>query len=102
MSEEHTITYSLDIDNAKATASMMELNRLLTTYVALARRGGLPPDAIEIIAIAQRMRLAVQSLIRSIQMFYAAAGPLGWLIGLGGIGLTWFMAYDIGTELASH
>jgi len=93
MSEE-TITYNIQVDTSLATKSLSELNRLLTTYVALTRRMGLPPKIDEFIRMTLRGKVAVESLIRSIQLFYASTGPLGWAIALGGMALSGLMLVD--------
>lgn len=82
-----------DIDNTKKAAA--ELNRLLTTYIALARRMGLPPEVIDLIARFQQARIMVQTLIHSIHLLEAATGPVGWALALGGIALSGFMATDL-------
>jgi len=71
-----------------------ELNQLLTTYVSLVRRVGLPPEVMELVARAQQARIAVQTLHRSIMLLYTASGPIGWLVGLGGMGVSLFMTAD--------
>jgi len=95
MSEQHDVTYNLHVDASPAAAELRELNRLLTTYVALARRVGLPPELMDLIAKAQQARIAIDTLTRSIQYFYTVSGPIGWALGLGGLALTAFMVADV-------
>jgi len=71
------------------------MNRLLTTYVSLARKTGLPPEIMDMIAKAQQARIAVETLTRSIQYFYTVSGPIGWLLGLGGLAVSGFMIADL-------
>ena len=81
----------------------LKLNQLLTTYVAVARRSGLPPEFLDFIAKAQQARITIQTLTRSIQYFYTVSGPIGWLLGLGGLALSSFMIADlIETERSTH
>jgi hypothetical protein len=93
--EDHTVTFNLQVDTSEAVANIAELNRLLTTYISLARRTGLPEDIIEAIALIERMRLFVQTLTTAIMTFYTATGPIGWAIGLGGVAVSGFMLADM-------
>ena len=95
---------SMTIDEARekvrdferdAVPRLTNLNRLLTTYVSLSRKAGLPPEIMDLIAKAQQARIAIETLTRSIQYFYAVSGPVGWLLGLGGLALSAFMVADI-------
>lgn len=76
-------------------SNISEANRAFTMYVALSRRAGLPPEIMDLIAKAQQARISVDMLTRSIQYFYATSGPVGWLLGLGGLALSAFMVADI-------
>jgi len=76
---------------------MAETNRLITMYVALTRQLGLPPQIIELIAKAQQARITIQMLQRSIMLFYASTGPVGWAIGLGGVAVGALMLSDMMT-----
>ena len=82
--------------------SITELNRLLTTYISLARKIGLPPEIMDFIAQMQQLRVTVQMAIRSIQLFYTVSGPIGWLLGLGGLAMTGMMVADFTTEITSR
>ena len=86
---------SLQAELRGATPEFSEFNRLLTTYIALSRRAGLPPEIMDLIAKVQQARIAVNMLSRSIQAFYATSGPVGWLLGLGGLALSAFMVADL-------
>jgi len=94
MSEEQTVTFNLEVNVEEAKTNIAELNRLLTTYVALARRAGLPENILDAIAQIQQFRVAVQTLHRSIMLLYTTTGPIGWLIGLGGLALGGLMLAD--------
>lgn len=85
--------FKLEAESAKT--SVTELNRLVRIYVALARRGGLPPELMDLIAKAQQTSVAIETLTRSIITFYTVGGPLGWLLGLGGLALSGLMVADI-------
>lgn len=88
------ITYDLKIDTSNAKADITELNRLLTTYVSLARRVGLPENIVDAIARIQQFRLTVEAAYRSLMILYGATGPVGWAIGLGGLAVSGVMLMD--------
>ena len=87
MSEEHNVKFNLELDASQAERQIRELNRLLTMYVALARRVGLPEDIMAAIARLQQLRITIQMTYRSLMILYGATGPLGYLLGLGGMAL---------------
>ena len=80
---------------AEAEPRITGLNRALRRYVALSRRAGFPPYIMDLIAKAQQGKIAVDTLTRSIQYFYTVSGPIGWLLGIGGLALTGFMVADM-------
>jgi len=84
-------------DLQQLTPEMAETNRLITMYVALTRQLGLPPPIMELIAKAQQARITIQMLQRSIMLFYASTGPVGWAIGLGGVAVGALMLSDMMT-----
>ena len=86
---------ALQQELAVAGGELATFNRALTMYVALSRRAGLPPYIMDLIAKAQQGRIAIDTLTRSIQYFYTVSGPIGWLLGLGGLALSAFMVADI-------
>lgn len=93
MSEE-TITFNLRVDASEAITNIAELNRLLTTYVALARRVGLPENIMDAIARMQQLRIAAETAYRSVMLLYTASGPIGWAVAIGGLVLSAFMLSD--------
>lgn len=94
MSEE-TVTWNLRVETSEAVTNIAELNRGLTTYLALAHRMGLPENIMEGMRLFQQMRIAAETTYRSIMMLYTSTGPVGWAIGLGGLALSGFMAADM-------
>lgn len=88
------VEYTIRVDTSEATANISELNRLLTTYVSLARRLGIEGDLMDAIARFQQLRIAAETAYRSVMLLYTATGPIGWLIGIGGLGLSVLMAAD--------
>jgi len=91
---EETITYNITVSTSEAVTNISELNRLLTTYVALARRLGIEGNLMDAIARFQQLRIAAETAYRSVMLLYTATGPIGWLIGIGGLGLSALMAAD--------
>lgn len=89
----HVEAFKQSVESAKPHVA--ELNDLLTMYVALVRRSGISPELTTLIAKAQQGRIAIETLTRSIQLFYATSGPLGWAILAGGILLSGFMVADM-------
>jgi len=96
------INYNLRVDASQAVGDLRELNRLVTTYVSLARRAGLSGNIIEAIAQLERVRIAIEAAYRSLMLMYVATGPVGWLIGLGGLGIAAGMFADIGASIESE
>jgi hypothetical protein len=97
MSEE-TVTWNLRVETSEAVTNIAELNRGLTTYLALAHRMGLPENIMDALTLLQQIRVAAQTAYRSIMMLYTSTGPIGWAIGLGGLALSGFMAADMATR----
>ena len=89
------VEYRIRVDTLEAATSVSELNRLLTTYVALARRAGLEGDIMTALAKLQQLRIAIQTTYQSLLLLYTASGPIGWLIGLGGVAMGGLMTADV-------
>ena len=88
------VTYNLKIDTSQTRANITELNTLLTTYLSLARKTGLPPNIIDAMARIQQLRVAFDMAYRSAMLFYGATGPIGWALGLGGMAISGLMLMD--------
>jgi len=88
------IDYKLKVDNSQVKAGITEINSLLTTYLSLARRTGLPPNIIDMLSRLQQLRLAAEAAYRSIMMLYTATGPIGWLTAAGGLAVSGLMLAD--------
>lgn len=93
MSEE-TVTFNLVVDSSQAAEGLSELVKALNMYVALSRRLNLPPAFDELIRKALQGKIAIETLMRSIQLFYATTGPLGLAIAIGGFALGSLMLID--------
>jgi len=97
LSESHDVEWNLKVNVSEAAEELAELNRLFTTYLALARRMGLPPEMMEMLIRLQQLRIAGQSAIRTLELLKAAylgAGPAGWALFAGSAALTGFMLAD--------
>lgn len=84
-SEDHTVSFSLEVDVTTAKDNLAELNRLVTTYLALARRVGLPENIMDALRRIQQLRVAAETTYRAITMLYAASGPIGGFIAIAGL-----------------
>jgi len=74
--------------------TMVEMERLMFRYFALARRFGLPENMMEAIVSLQQMITTVRMLRTSITLLYTATGPIGWLTALGGATMGLMMLGD--------
>ena len=74
--------------------SAREMNRLLTISLALGRRLG-SEELTQLITLFQQGRITAEMFYRSAVMLYTATGPIGWLIGLGGMALGGLMLADM-------
>jgi len=88
------IEYTIRVDTTEAELSLSTLNRLVTEYVALARRVGLPENMMQAITTIMQLKVAFELAKRSALEFWAATGPIGWIIGFGGMALSGMMLYD--------
>lgn len=96
--EGHTVTFDLEVDVSQTEKDLATVNSLLTTYVALANRAGLPPDIKKGIRLLQQARLVIEMTIKSIQLLIAAelaSGPAGWLVAAGSMGIALFAYTDL-------
>lgn len=94
MSKDEIISFSLEADTSKVATNIAELNRLLTTYLSLAHRVGLPEDIMDAMRRIQQLRIIAQTATTAINLLYTATGPIGWAIGLGGLAVSGFMWAD--------
>lgn len=100
------VEVKIRMDTSELAANIVTLNRLLTTYVSLARSMGIEGDIIDAIAKLQRLRVAAETAYRSVMMLYTATGPLGTAVGVGGLILSGFMmaesARDVRESFGSY
>ena len=89
------IDYNIKLDVTDTVANIAELNKLWTTYLSLVRRAGLPENIVELMSQIQQLRVMIETTYRSLMILYAASGPIGWLIGFGGLALSTFMMADM-------
>ena len=81
-------------ESEKAIVNVNELNRSARTYLALARRGGLPENVMQAITSVYQLDIAFKTAYRSAMMLYGATGLLGIATGVGGIALGVLMLVD--------
>lgn len=80
---------------ASAKTEVYEMNRLLTTYIALGRKIG-SPELTFLINSFESLRIKVEMAYRSLMAFYTIGGPIGWAVGIGGlITLTLMTAMEV-------
>ena len=93
------VRVEITVDTHKAADQITELNDLLTMYVALARRAGLPPEILKAIRILQQLRIAAEMATKSVLAMYASTGPVGWLIAAGGVATSVYIYSDTLMEM---
>ena len=84
-------------DVSELKKEVADLNDLWTTYLAVARRAGLPTEIMDLMSRLQQLRIAGQTAIKTIELLKAAiagAGPIGWALFIGSATLTGFMLAD--------
>jgi len=89
---QQVVEFDRDVEVARKHVG--ELNRLLTIHLALSRRLGLPEPVEDFVNKFVRAKLALDAATRSIQLFYATSGPLGWALLIGGLALSGLMLAD--------
>ncbi len=85
----------------KTKVSISELEHLLFRYIALARRCGLPDDAVQAIALIQRL-ISIVKMLRVSLAILTATTPIGWinlLTGLGGLLMVTAVTADMVQEM---
>ena len=78
----------------KTTISFNEMNEAYRTYLALARKTGLPENIMQSLVTIEQLRVAFRLAKTSALEFYYATGPIGWIIGFGGMALSGLMLAD--------
>ena len=81
-------------ESQKAIVNFNELNRAARTYLALARRSGLPENVMQAITSVYQLETAFRLAYRSAMMLYAGTGPVGWAVGLASLALSGMMLAD--------
>jgi len=71
-----------------------EMNRLMTMSIALGRQLG-SEDLTVLITRFQQARITAEMFYRSAMMIFTATGPVGWILGLGGVALGTVMLADM-------
>lgn len=82
MSEDTTVSFSLEVNVQKAYEDIRRLQTILYRVAGLLRRAGLPEEYDRLIAAVQRTIAALNMLRLTIAAFYASTGPIGWGLAL--------------------
>lgn len=78
---------------------LTDANRLFTTYIALSRQAGFPPNILNTLAYLQQVRITAQSTYRALQMIYGATTLTTLFTGYGGLALAGLMVVDLASDL---
>ncbi len=92
MSEE-MVTFNLVVDTTDASTNLVEINRLLTTYVSLMDRLG-ARNLVDLVRKIQQVRVAAEIGYRAVILLYTGTGPIGALLAVGAISLSALMLVD--------
>jgi len=79
----------------EANPHLTRMNEGLRMYVALSRRVGITGPIMDVISLFQQIDIAARTATRSIMFLYAGMGPIGWVLGLGGLALSGLMIVDM-------
>ena len=86
MSEDHQISFNLELNVEQALSEVRRLETLLFRSLGLLRRLGLPEDMRKGISDLQRMIMTIRMLHTAIIALQGATGPIGWALALVGLG----------------
>lgn len=102
MSEEHTVTFNLEVDTSRVLRDIQLVNTAFNRVVSVLRKMGLPENVMEAISFVQRLIMLVNQLRLAMIALQAATGPYGWAMALLGLAGTQFSAADVALEVHSH
>ena len=88
MSEEHLVTFNLELNVEQAYAEIRKLQTLLYRTMGFMRRLGLPENVDEAIRKIQRVIMTLrilQTAIRSLEFALAGGGPISLALAFLGI-----------------
>ena len=98
MSEEHLVTFNLELNVEQTYTEIRRLQTLLFRTLGLLRRLGLPEEIDRALAIIQRTIMAARLLYTSLLALEAASGPLGWALAIVGVTTAAVSVADIAIE----
>lgn len=84
MSEEHDVTFNLELDVSRVYDNTRKLETLFYRIFSLLGRLGLPEEIDAAIYKIQRMIMTIRLAHTAIIAFQAASGPVGWALALAG------------------
>lgn len=82
---------------AQAETKLTNINRLLSTYVSLSDKAGLPADAMAMMRMLLQLQTTIQATIMAINLLktaYLTGGPAAWALGIGATAVAGFMLAD--------
>lgn len=82
--EDHTVSFSLEVNVQKAYENVRQLQTILYRTFALWRRAGLPEDVDEAISKIQQIISLLNQMRLTAIAAYTATGPIGWALALVG------------------
>ena len=98
MSEEHTITYNLNIDVTEAKRELSDVLTISSRYAAIMREIFGSEDVANATRKVQQFIAAVNMARATWQSFMLATGPVGWLGFGAGLLSTVFGVADLAME----
>ena len=98
MSEEHLVTFNLELNVQQVYTELQRIQTLLFRIIGLLRRLGLPEEIDYAIAKIQRVIMAIRLLYTSLLALEAASGPYGWALALVGFTTATVSITDIAIE----
>lgn len=75
--------------------TFLQLERVALRYLAILNRLGLPEDAEAVISTLARLISMIRMAQITLNLFYAASGPIGWAAVAGGAIMTGLSGYGI-------
>jgi len=78
MSEEHTVSFSLELNTEMTYSELRKLETVLYRTLGFMQKMGLPPEVDGAIQAIQRLIMNIRLLQITIHAFEMATGPIGW------------------------
>jgi len=101
MSEEHLVTFNLELNVEQALSNLRRMETLLYRTMGLIGRMGLPENIDQAVAKIQQLIMTIRLLHSAIIALEAASGPIGWAfagVGIATAGFSLADSLDIGVH----